>query len=426
MVSSDELTFLLQKLRRHTMKFEIEQNDFMSKLGKVNKFISDKKNQLCILDVTDTGISLSTFNGTTTIRMKASTDDVKSLKITETGSVCLSTGMLFQSIKSLPKIWVKDSYEPITFNSWGAEVKKLRLSVTKSHVDLVVVKDECIPKTPDFENTKEIKIPRKYLFAAINQVAYATSTDESRPILTGVQLRFKKGTLLADGTDSHQLAHAELEGAYHPADIDKTVILSAKELKTIATSFESVTDEFAPFTIKFEAKDTSEDGMVQILDKNTDLTLRQIIGGYPDMDKLVGLTKEFRTFVTFDYYSLLNTVKHMATMSNLDPHRKVLLHIDPEKGVTSAESSSDLGIIKEDISFREIKGEALDIYVSQIYFLNLLKAYSGSAQITFGFNGELRPAFVKSEANSDNINPASSDISNDITSIQMLSPIQVH
>ncbi len=79
------------------MKFEIEQTEFMSKLGKVDKFVKDKKNQLCVLDVTDNGISLTTFNGTTTIRMKALID-TKSLNILETGTVCLSTGMLFQSI----------------------------------------------------------------------------------------------------------------------------------------------------------------------------------------------------------------------------------------------------------------------------------------------------------------------------------------
>lgn len=405
------------------MKFVIEQTAFMDKLGKVNKFINDKKNQLCVLDVTDNGISLSTFNGTTTIRMKA-LNDTKSLKILETGTVCLSTGMLFQSIKSLPKIWLEHSYAPLTFETCGTTDKKLRISVPKSHVDLVIVKKDCIPEIPDFENAIGLMIPKKYLFTAINQVAYATSTDSGRPVLTGVQLRFQDGTLMADGTDSHQLAHVELEGAYHPNDISRTVILSAKELKNIAASFTSVTSEFEPLTIKFEAKENSGIGLVQILNQTTELTLRQIVGGYPDMDKLVKLTNESSTFVTFSYYSLLNTIKHMATMSNLDQNRKVKLHIDPEKGIANAESSSDLGKIKEDIIVHEVKGEPLDIYISQIYFLNLLKAYSSYDKITFGFNGALRPAFVKTvpSANSD---PNSSDISQDITSVQMLTPIQV-
>lgn len=405
------------------MKFEIEQTEFMSKLGKVDKFVKDKKNQLCVLDVTDNGISLTTFNGTTTIRMKALTD-TKSLNILETGTVCLSTGMLFQSIKSLPKIWLKDSYAPMTFETWGTTDKKLRISVPKSHVDLVIVKKDCIPEIPDFKDAIELKIPKKYLFTAINQVAYATSLDSSRPVLTGVQLRFQDGTLMADGTDSHQLAHVELEGAYHPNDISKNVILSAKELKNIATSFTSVNNEFEPLTIKFEAKSNSKIGLVQILNDTAELTLRQIVGGYPDMDKLVQLTDDSSTFVTFNYYSLLDTIKHMATMSNLDQNRKVKLHIDPEKGVANAESCSDLGKIKEDIIVDEVKGETLDIYISQIFFLNLLKAYSGYDKITFGFNGALKPAFVKTVPSADS-DPTDQDISHDITSVQMLTPIQV-
>lgn len=415
------------------MKFEISQNEFSKLFGKIDNFVNDKKNQLCTIKANkDSGeVTLATFNGTTAIKMKANTKITNTLTVFENGEVSVSTSLLFKAVRSLPQIFDKESddftYYPVTFLQEGTDNSKLRLSVKKSFVDLVIIKEECIPQLPEFKNALEIKIPKSYLFTAINQVAYATGNNTtSYTTLTGIKLDFDKGTLTASGTDSYQLSQLVLENAYQPIDILQTILLSAKELKNIATSFGNVFGDDEMMTIKFEKSDDADNlGEVQLINDSAELTLRQIEGSYPNLNSVVTGTGNATTVVTFEYWNLLDTVKHMSLMSSLDKSNKIVLNIDADKQAITITSSSDLGKMKEPVNVKSIKGDSLEIAVSQSLFFQMLKTYPDAEEITFGFNGNLRPLFVKTTAVNKDEEPEYTTVTDKASSVQLVAPINI-
>ncbi len=76
------------------------------------------------------------------------------------------------------------------------------------------------------------KIEAAALLATIDKVGRAASRDESRPVLTGVLVRFEGDKLVMAATDSYRLAVKETELSTHGPDLD--AIIPARALQELA------------------------------------------------------------------------------------------------------------------------------------------------------------------------------------------------
>ena len=56
------------------------------------------------------------------------------------------------------------------------------------------------------KSNKPISLSKKVIKTMVNQTIYATSTQESRPVLTGLNFKIEKDTLECIATDSYRLA----------------------------------------------------------------------------------------------------------------------------------------------------------------------------------------------------------------------------
>src|SRR6266545_4056794 len=70
---------------------------------------------------------------------------------------------------------------------------------------------EDFPKLPDVQAAETFEVDRAAFLETVARVARAASRDESRPVLTGILVRFEEGKLVMAATDSYRLSVKETE-----------------------------------------------------------------------------------------------------------------------------------------------------------------------------------------------------------------------
>src|SRR5881409_1116166 len=68
---------------------------------------------------------------------------------------------------------------------------------------------EDFPRLPDLDTVGTFTVDRESLLETVSRVARSASRDESRPVLTGILVRFEAGKLVMAATDSYRLSVKE-------------------------------------------------------------------------------------------------------------------------------------------------------------------------------------------------------------------------
>ena len=173
------------------MNFEIEQKVLLEHLNYVIKGISTK-NLIPILncikmDLTNEGLFLLSTNNDIAIKTFISSKKIKNIKTP--GTIVVYGKYLFEIIRKLPDeiINIEEVLED-----------KINIYTTKSSFYLNCNRVEDFPTLNLEENNQPIKLNNKVLKNIINQTIFATSNEESRPTLTGLNLQIKDNHLVIE------------------------------------------------------------------------------------------------------------------------------------------------------------------------------------------------------------------------------------
>src|SRR5207249_3875522 len=122
------------------------------------------------------------------------------------GAVVVPGRLLVELVRLLP-----DS--EVTFEH-RAEESVLRVTSGPSDATLHTYAAEDFPRLPDLDAVGTFTVERQSLLDTVSRVARSASRDESRPVLTGILVRFEPGKLVMAATDSYRLSVKEtaLEG----------------------------------------------------------------------------------------------------------------------------------------------------------------------------------------------------------------------
>ena len=136
------------------------------------------------------------------------------------------------------------------------------------------------------------------LSSAIDQVAGSASTDNGRPVLTGVLIESKDGRMRLVATDSYRMAVRDLTAAA----VGRSGLVGARDLSELEKTIgaEKVNVVFDDQAVVF----SSERGV---------LRLPKLIGHYPEYRKL--LTGEFPSRMTFDRGRMLEALGRALLIS---------------------------------------------------------------------------------------------------------------
>ncbi|MGH7195727.1 MAG: DNA polymerase III subunit beta [Candidatus Saccharimonadales bacterium] len=294
-------------------------------------------------------------------------------KISQPGAITVPARLMQDFIAGLPSGVVELNLEDY----------KLHIQTEQYQSIINGTAAEDFPVMPDINSEKQLKLASEELRKSLQQVIFAASSDQSRPVLTGVYFHVVDGVLFVAATDSYRLAEKNLTKTKQntqllvPANAmqDLLRILSDNEGETQITYDEQ--------QVIFKAGDV-------------ELVARLIEGDYPDYRQLI--PQQFATQATLKRAEFLNIAK-VSSLFARESGGSITIKIDePNSNLSIHSIASQLGENNATASAK-ISGSG-SITLNSRYLIDALQALSGD-EVKFCFNGKLEASAI--------INPKSDD-----------------
>ena len=237
---------------------------------------------------------------------------------------------------------------------------------------------EDFPRLPELEATQLHSIDREALLETIGRVSRSASRDESRPVLTGILVRFEPGKLVMAATDSYRLAVKETPAPSPLPELEAIIPARAlQELARIAAGAAEVQLGLLENHVVFGA-----DGVW--------LTTRRIDGQFPNYSQL--LPEQFEHEVQLPRDELLEVVRRVSLMAQRNSPLR-LRFADGE--LTVSAQTQDVGEARESLP-APYAADALEIGFNAEFLRDGLESIDSST-LKFKLISPLRPAVLEGE-----------------------------
>ncbi|SFD50587.1 DNA polymerase III beta subunit family protein [Bacillus sp. 491mf] len=368
------------------MEFIINNECFNKAISDVSKAISNKT-PLPILSgikiIADkNGLTLIGSNSDILIErfIPSAIEGVNVLEVYNAGSVVVSAKYFGEIVKKLPndiRITVKDNH-----------------LVTIQSDDIVTnlngFNPEEYPNLPDFNYDINIKIPSHQLTEVIKQTVFAVAKSESRPILTGVNMKFTQNKLICVATDSHRLALREI-------NIESNVKGSFVVPKTSLNELIKLIGDYTDLINIFVAEN-----YIVFKTDTVSLFSRLIAGSYPNTAVLI--PKDFKTVITLYTKQFLQGIDRASLFASEWKNNNVNLEVIDGSKIKISSNSSEIGKISETQSVKTINGQMeLSISLDGSFMIDALKVIKED-EIKLSFGGSMRPVLIEPINNPSQLN----------------------
>ncbi len=373
------------------MKLTIQQNKLMEHLNYVIKGISSK-NLIPILncikfELTDMGLYLMSTDNEIAIKTFIEKQDID--QIEQEGEVVVSGRYIYDIIRKLPNelIHIEEVVD-----------SKLLIYTNSSSFNLNCNNVREFPNLELEDNKNPIYMNRRSFKNIISQTAFATSNQESRPVLTGINFKINESILECTATDSYRLAKKSVVLDQEiPENIN--IIIPTKNLLEL-TRLLGDNDEKLELHI-FNNK--------IIFKFDTIVMMSRLINGtYPDTSKLI--PTEFNLTMKVNLSNFFDSIDRASLLTNEADKNTIKLESHGTQIIVSS-NIPEIGNVEEKLEVSKNNDEEIKIAFSSKYMMEALKSLD-CEDVELLFNGEIKPIIVK--------NPESDDL------IQLILPIRTY
>jgi len=237
---------------------------------------------------------------------------------------------------------------------------------------------EDFPRLPDATAADRHEVDRETLLETVARVSRSASRDESRPVLTGVLMRFEPGKLVMAATDSYRLSVKETATEGSVPELEAIVPARALgELARIAQAGEGIELGVHENQVVFSTGDAL-------------LTTRRIDGQFPNYRQLVPETFDHELMLPRE--ELLDVVRRVAVMAQ----RNTPLRLRFAEGeLTVSAQTQDVGEARESLPVA-FAGEPLEIGFNAEFLRDGVESVTGE-QLRLKLISPLRPAVLQGE-----------------------------
>ena len=234
---------------------------------------------------------------------------------------------------------------------------------------------EDFPRLPDLDAVGTFTVDRESLLDTVSRVARSASRDESRPVLTGILVRFEAGKIVMAATDSYRLSVKETDLAGEVPELEAIIPARAlAELARIAQSGDTVELGVHENQVVFAADDVW-------------LTTRRIDGQFPNYKQL--LPEAFEHELTLPRNELLDVVRRVGVM--VQRTSPIQLRF-AEGELTVFARTQDVGEAKESMPV-QYAGDAMEIGFNAEFLREGIESISAD-DISLKLISPLRPAVI--------------------------------
>ncbi len=360
------------------MKLKIKQNILMENLNNSIRGISNK-NLIPILhcikfELTEDGLYLESTDNEIAIKTFISKNQIELIE--ELGSFVVSGKYIYEIVKKLPNTII---------NIEETVDSKLSLYTDNSSFNLNLNNVHDFPQLDLDEIKKPVILKNEVLKTIINQTSFATSTQESRPVLTGINFKVENNILECIATDSYRLSKKSLKLKEKYAE-KINIIIPNKNLIELIRMLNTEDGEIEIHTFS---------NKVVFKFDNIIMMSRLISGTYPDVSKLI--PESFNLTVSTDYSEIYNAIDRASLLTNESDKNTIKFEtLNQEAKIYS--NIPEIGNVEESIKINKNNEEQIKIAFSSRYMLEALKALE-SSEIELLFNGDVKPIILKNSSN---------------------------
>ena len=362
------------------MKFSIKQRILLDHLNNVIRGISTK-NLIPILncikfELTNEGLYLISTDNELAIKDFISKEDIEKIEVQ--GEILISGRYIYDIVRKLTNdiINIEEVIDSQVLITTETSSFKLNCNNVSEYPDIDL----------DFTDSP-ILIDEKVFKTTINQTIFATSTQESRPVLTGINFKISKNIMEVTATDSYRLSKKRMILDTKVND-NVDIIIPSKNLSEI---IKLISEE----DNKIELHIFSNKVIFKI--KNLIIMTRLINGNYPDTNKLI--PEKFELKIKVNLENFFNAIDRASLLTNAE--EKNIIKLQTKKDIMIISSNiPEIGNVEEKIKIEKNSENNIKISFSSKYMMEAIKTFD-SEEVELCFNGEIKPIIINYVDNDD-------------------------
>jgi len=280
--------------------------------------------------------------------------------VKNSGAITIPSKLLSEIVNKLPNetpvsLVVDESLDNILIKS------------DRGSFNLKGIPSDDYPSLPFVESGTSLNIEPSSFLTALKSTIFASSSDDSKQLLTGVNFIFKQNHLESASTDGHRLAVAFIGNEENKDNIsfneeNLSVTIPSRSLREIE---KLVTLRSSDNSIKL----FYDKGQVVFISSNQIITTRTLEGNYPNYSQLIPDT--FSKISTFKTKNLIDALERIAVLAD-QQSSVVKIRLDNTDLASISADAQDIGNANESIPV-SYSGEEFDIAFNVKYLLEGLK-----------------------------------------------------
>ena len=359
------------------MKFTIKKELLLDALSKVSKALSTK-NLIPVLagikfDLKKKKLVLTASDNDITIQTSIESLNEDDFKIENEGSIIVQGKYILEIVRKLQEDYI---------NIEVIDELKILIYTDKSEYNLNGISENEYPNISLEESKKKIEVTSGTLKSIVVQTAFASSNEETKPVLTGINFNIVGNVLECNSTDSYRLARKVITLDKASEDNYNIVIPSHNLLEFIKILGND--EEIVELHV-FNNKILFKTG-------NLKFESRLINGSYPNTSNLLPDDSILVIHTNLnDFYNMIDRVSILTS-----DKEKNIVTLETNGDVLTLKSSSiEIGRVEEKMNISKNNDEDIKISFSARYMMEALKSFS-TETVDLHFVGEIKPILIKS------------------------------
>ena len=372
------------------MEIVCNQNEFNYAIQLVSKAVASRPthpilaNLLLTADQGTNKISLTGFD--LNLGIQTSFDAT----VNKSGAITVPSKLLSEIVNKLP------SETPVSLDV-DESSDNILIKSDRGSFNIKGIPSDDYPSLPFVESGTSLNIDPSSFLKALKLTIFASSSDDSKQLLTGVNFTFKLKYLESAATDGHRLAVVLVDNKenfdekedFASNEENLSVTIPTRSLREIEklVSLRSSENSIKLFYDK---------GQVVFISSNQIITTRTLEGSYPNYSQLI--PDNFTKLFTFNTKKIIESLERIAVLADQQSSVVKIKLNEKDLALVSADAQ-DIGNASElvPVSF---DFDQFDIAFNVRYLLEGLKVIS-SENVIFKCNLPTTPAVLVPE---DNIN----------------------
>ena len=333
-------------------------------------------NKQLIMDLKNEGLFLTASNDEIAIETFIDSNNIVS--IDEIGSIVVPGKYFLEIIRKIEDetVYIETDGLNTLITTKRGEYSLNGMSATEfPNIKLELVKNPII-------------INEKIIKNIVSQTSFAVSTQESRPVLTGINFKIENSTMECVATDSYRLAKKIIT---LDKDVENkiNIVIPGRNLVEL-TKLLTDDEKFVEMHVFSN----------NVLFKSKDMLFqsRLLNNSYPDLSKLI--PDEYELVLKLNLVEFYNTIDRVSLLTSEKDKNQVKMEINSDDIVLSS-TSQEIGKIEETMHVSKSADKNMVIAFSSKYMMDALRTLKCD-EVEIKLNSEIKPIIIKN-AEDDNL-----------------------